>query len=413
MSTTTRGAALALLGTLALLAAPAAASASTLASATPAGGPGGTCPAHTIANPAPAPFANFGKSVAVDGGRVLVGAPTDRFLAAGPGAAHLFTVPGGRLQRTFDNPTPAERDEFGWAVAIEGDVAVVAAPLDDTAAADAGAVYVYRAGSGRLRLTLADTAPTAGDDLGRSVATDGRHVLVGAPGDDNGGVDGSGAAHLFDARTGRLVRTFTNPVPTLHAGFGASVAIDGDRVLVGARGTGVTQDGAAHLFDLRSGRVLASFVNPTPQDGVNETFGLGVALSGHRALIGTRGDRNAGEDLSGAAYLFETRQGDLVATILNPTPAAVDFFGHAVALNDRWALIGAPIDDTGGAASGAVHLYRRGDDTPALSLAGAAGDGLGDAVALGHHTAVVGAPTSGGGTGVEQAGAVIWFRTGC
>ncbi|MGK7872437.1 MAG: hypothetical protein AB4426_03740 [Xenococcaceae cyanobacterium] len=72
------------------------------------------------------------------------------------------------------------------------------------------------------------------DQFGNSVAVSGNHLLVGARLDDVGGISNIGSAYLFDALSGDLLRTFSNPSPEFNNQFGHSVAIDGDRVLVGA-----------------------------------------------------------------------------------------------------------------------------------------------------------------------------------
>ena len=88
------------------------------------------------------------------------------------------------------------------------------------------------------------------DLFGMSVALAGNRVLVGELWDDSLGLADAGAAHLFDADSGALLRSFTSPVPQASAQFGASVALTGTRAVVGTwQGTG--QASAAYLFDSR------------------------------------------------------------------------------------------------------------------------------------------------------------------
>jgi hypothetical protein len=72
----------------------------------------------------------------------------------------------------------------------------------------------------------------------------GNNVLIG----------GGRQAHLFDAVTGNLLRTFDDPTPTFGDNFGGSVALDLNRVLIGARGddTFGIDVGQAHLFTVPS-----------------------------------------------------------------------------------------------------------------------------------------------------------------
>ena len=127
-------------------------------------------------------------------------------------------------------------------------------------------------------------------------------MLVGV-GPEDSGVTDSGAAYLFDATTGGLLHTFLNPTPDSGDHFGNSVTISGDKVLIGAPedDSGARNSGAAYLFETATGNLLHTFLNPTPAK--NDKFGDSVAISGDKVLIGALGD-DAGAKDSGAAYLF-------------------------------------------------------------------------------------------------------------
>ncbi|MCI0633572.1 MAG: FG-GAP repeat protein, partial [Actinobacteria bacterium] len=89
-------------------------------------------------------------------------------------------------------------DRVGYSVAISGDVVVVGAPYDDESGLDAGAVYVYRSKPGgwieEARLLASDGAP--GDGFGVSVAISGDVIVAGAWFEDENGSD-AGAAYVF------------------------------------------------------------------------------------------------------------------------------------------------------------------------------------------------------------------------
>jgi hypothetical protein len=134
------------------------------------------------------------------------------------------------------------------------------------------------------------------------VALDGTEVLIGAPNDDTSGLN-VGQAHLFDTGGG-FQQTFDDPTVTNVDRFGFSVAIEGDRVLIGARtdntnGFGV---GQAHLFDATSGQLAQTLDDPTVT--TIDEFGYAVALAGDTLLIGARTDSTNGFGV-GQAYLFE------------------------------------------------------------------------------------------------------------
>jgi hypothetical protein len=125
----------------------------------------------------------------------------------------------GDLLHTFTNPSPGALDLFGFEVAISGNYAVLSAVLDDTGATDAGQAYLFDATTGNLLRTFINPSPGSGDRFGSDAAISGNLVLIGA---DHAFGSGQGEAYLFDAVTGNLLRTFTNPTPaSFDAVFGA------------------------------------------------------------------------------------------------------------------------------------------------------------------------------------------------
>jgi len=227
-------------------------------------------------------------------------------------------------------------------------------------------------------------------------------VLIGGPADPNVGAPYLGAVHLL--RTdGTLLTTCTNPTPAIHGGFGNRVAAVGsDRVLVGAAqaSTGAAQAGVAYLFST-NGTLLNTFTNPTP--AADDAFGNAVAAAGSdRVLIGALG--------AAEVYLFSLN-GTLLSTITNPTASASDYFGESVvAVGSTRVLVGAFGDSTDEYASGRAYLFSTNgtllntftNPTPALQ------DFFGSSVAaLGNDRVLIGA--SFDDTGAQNAGSAYLF----
>ena len=181
--------------------------------------------------------------------------------AAGPsGAATGFVEPDVRVLQGFhDAPTTY----FGWAVSELGDrrraggaKALIGDPVGSGSSSGAASVWDPRTGEQELRFTGA-----AGDQLGYAVADaldvngDKIHdVVVGAPG------NGPGYANVYSGRTGRLLLHLVGRQP--GDTFGAAVASAGDvnrdgraDILVGAPGgpTGTDRIGRAYVFSGRTG----------------------------------------------------------------------------------------------------------------------------------------------------------------
>jgi hypothetical protein len=209
-----------------------------------------------------------------------------------------------------------------------------------------------------------------------------------------------------------LSTTFTNPTPASGENFGFAVAAMGsDRVLIGAYldDTGAADAGAAYLFST-TGTLLTTFTNPTP--AAFDNFGYAVAAVGtDRVLIGAYQD-STGAAGAGAAYLFSTT-GTLLTTFTNPTPVNGDFFGFAVAAagSDR-VLIGAYQDDTGTNNAGAAYLFSTNGTllTTFTNPTPAGSDSFGYAVAaVGTDRVLIGARQDD--TGAFDAGAAYLFST--
>ena len=152
----------------------------------------------------------FGRSVALDGGTIVVGADDDDDGGTDSGSAYIFrTDDGGTTYGQVAKLTASDAaavDGFGWAVAIDGDTVVVGAWRDADAGTDSGSAYVFRTTDGGAtygqvaKLTAADAAYAA--YFGASVAIDGDTTVVGAYGDDDGSSStnhDSGAAYIFSS----------------------------------------------------------------------------------------------------------------------------------------------------------------------------------------------------------------------
>ena len=135
---------------------------------------------------------------------------------------------------TITNPTPGVFDIFGSSVAAVGDDKLaIAAQNDDTGATNAGAAYLFDT-NGVWLTTFTNPSPANGDAFGYAIAGVGNdRVLIGVPNDD-AGAQNAGVAYLFNT-AGTLLMTFTNPTPALNEQFGWAVAgLGSDRVLIGA-----------------------------------------------------------------------------------------------------------------------------------------------------------------------------------
>ena len=134
-----------------------------------------------------------------------------------------------------------------------------------------------------------------------------------------------------------LTQTFNNPTPESFGQFGDSVSIDGTKALVGAPGdnTGGSFSGAAYLFNTTNGNLLQTFKKPNPQSF--DRFGESVSIDATNVLIGAD-QEDTGASAAGSAYLFNTTTGNLLQTFNNPTPELNEFCGESVSVDGTHAL---------------------------------------------------------------------------
>lgn len=294
--------------------------------------------------PSDAPVASFGFSVAVDGDTALVGAPGG---TAGMGAVYVFVREAGTWveQRIFEGTLTAS-NLFGMSVAMFGNTAAIGAPQETPTGAPQGAVYfLTRTGQTweqQQRVTATGGATT--DYLGRSVARIFDTAVVGAP---------PGVAYVFDLEgdTWNQSQTLVGSDTLDTDVFGIATAIDGDTAVVGAYldGDNGVESGSAYVF-VRAGGTWSEQTKLLASDGAaGENLGYSVAVSGDRVLLGSRN----------AAYLF-VRTGDTWSEevkLMATNGAATDNFGWAVAIQGDTSLVGAPQDDQRGTNSGAAFVF--------------------------------------------------------
>ena len=210
-------------------------------------------------------------------------------------------------------------DRFGQSVAISGDTAVLGASGEDAGGIQAGAAYVVQrnqGGSGNWgevkKLTASDAQPL--DQLGLSAAVSGDVAVVGAPDEDAGGSN-AGAVYVFQRDQGGPdnwgeVKKLTASNAQAGDRFGLSVAISGDTVVVGAAWEAFTV-GAAYIFQRDQGGAdnWGEVKKLTASDAqFGDFFGFPVAVSGDTVVVGAA-VADSGEANTGAAYIFQRGQG--------------------------------------------------------------------------------------------------------
>jgi len=256
-------------------------------------------------------YDNFGVSVSLDGDYALIGADKDDDKGIDSGSAYVFIRNGSFWDQEAKllASDGAPNDYFGYSVSFDEDTAIIGAYGHDDNGDLSGSAYIFtRTGNiwtQQAKLLASDGAQS--DYFGYSVSLSGDTALIGAFRDDDNGYY-SGSAYVF-IRNG----SFWDQEAKLLASdgaewdnFGYRVFLDGDYALIGAPyddENGI-QSGSAYVFK-RTGTTWAQEAKLLASDGQSyDLFGRSVSLNEDYALIGAYGDDDNGAD-SGSAYVFK------------------------------------------------------------------------------------------------------------
>ncbi len=385
----------------------------------------------------------FGSGVAVSGSTMVVGAPYDN---SGIGAAYVYTGSGASWtqEATLTPSDGAANDDFGYSVAIGGGEIVVGSPCHSISANSCtGAAYVFT-GSGSSWHQVAemnDPGQATEDTFGLPVAIASKSILVGALGENAY----AGSVFVFTLQ-GAKKATISDPANTANDVFGSSIAVSGDRMLVGAPGTNGSKGAAYYFTEVRGGWVEKATLTASNGEGCSSTcmepvgyiygdyFGDSVAIGNRAIAVGapyasypTPAPDSVG---SGAAYVFTgsgsnwTQNSELsdptedAANAASPPGCngfsmpcnAMDEFGYQVAVVGTTVVAAAPFDTQGypnNATGAAFILPKSGGTWPTsnpikvVTSDGVPGDELGwqpgSLIDIGKNIFAIASPSASGG----------------
>ncbi len=260
------------------------------------------------------------------------------------------------LTATFNPVTPFAGD-FGRSISIGGNMMAVGDPEDSELQSQSGAVDIWTRDSklthdwrkfGRVKADLAET----GARFGRSVATDGNLLVVGAPGENSN----RGAVFLYtrgpaDPDTGiytwRLRYAIRRPSDPTNTQFGYSVALGNGQIAIGAPGYPITTapgaDVTGRVFRYRptvAGTYTAWTLSGTlagSDSAHNSQFGSTVALEGDTIAVGAWLQTG-----SGAVYVFRENPPTTWTQVkkLTPSDTSRGLFGGSVSLSGNTLAVG-------------------------------------------------------------------------
>src|SRR5262245_5327603 len=314
------------------------------------------------------PLDFFGKSCSIDGSALVVGAfaaTTGR-----PGSAHVFErQSGGWTQTARLLPSDgAAGDEFGNSVGLSGDFLVVGSEYNNgVVGSNAGAAYVFERRAGRWvevqKLTPHDAQRSL--NFGEYVAIEGTVIAAGSRFDSTLG-NNSGAAYVFELENGKWIETakLIGSAGKRNDLSADTLAIDGGRIVMSSYRSDASgsHSGSAYVFE-KLGGSWTEVAHLVASDGAGE-LSRGVAIDGDRIVLGARLESTMGPD-AGAAYVFEKWNGAWLQTakLVPHSARAYDWIGEAVAVRGDRIVVSGHHHDQVGSNSGVAFVFElRGDE---------------------------------------------------
>jgi len=359
------------------------------------------------------PFADFGTSVAVYKSMALVGMPnTWQGTLSDVGRVGVFTRRDGVWQRTGTFSSPAsKRWNFGRHVALEDDGAMIGdqftmyvmkytqatgwkivqwvkPPKHDTptnfpiavqfkcntviATANSydQTVYFYdRLADGTLALRSQFKAPAGPEqqNFGASLAVDCNLAVVGAPNSIMPGVSIPGSAYVFRRENGtwRYVQHLVPPDGATGDQFGASVAINQQKIFVGApeastqvnQGARTAEQGVVYIYSPANGVYgVTDRLHPTAEQHNHYAhFGEQVSVTDRQLFVraSTYNFDESYDRMENLVFSYSRSGGTAQAVgIARGVPEALD-----IAASGNRLFVGAPEDVECTACTGTVNIY--------------------------------------------------------
>ena len=275
------------------------------------------------------------------------------------------------------NPGSANGDNFGNAVAISGNYAIVGSFFDmENGMANAGSVSFYKYDSlsnNWLHISkFLDATPAVSENFGITVAMSGDYAIVGNTRDTELGITRCGSVTVYKRNIvtniwenqGKLF----NVNPVQDDNFGISVAIHGNYIIVGANyddEAGFVNNGSAVIYKRNTSTNIwesqGKMLGQTPTQ--NEQFGTSVSINDNYAAIGTLYEWTNNE-YYGSVTIYTNNQNTNTweqSKIKNgPTLATGDRFGSAVSISNNYLIVGSDFHTENGMANaGRVSIYKR------------------------------------------------------
>ena len=279
-----------------------------------------------------------GYSVSASGDYVVFGAPEDDVNGNFSGSAHAYKYENevGWVSEKHFIPSDGDAgDEFGNSIAMSGDHMIVGAYHDEgNYGYESGSAYIYRRnGSGGWDFVSKPFASDGeiGDEFGTAVAMSGDHAIVGAPAKDGW----NGAVYVFkkDASGNWNEETKIVTGNVNCAAFGNSISISEDYIAAGTTG------GTEMVFIYKRNGTSWTLHSQITDLWNSYTY-LRCSISGDYMVVGTPFGMNGG-NTDGAAYVYKRNGTEWIRQVKFLPNSGDHQFGRVVSIFDDYVAVGS------------------------------------------------------------------------
>ncbi|MEP6484752.1 MAG: FG-GAP repeat protein [Rudaea sp.] len=355
---------------------------------------------------------SFVESLAMQSGNLVVGAP---FQDSGHVYVYYWSGSSWKISASLSPPDALSSAYFGYSVAIDAGKILIGAEFDSTISPYRGSAYIYAydsaTSSWQFEQKLIAFEGASSDRFGQSVALKGGTAAVGAPGRNIG----AGAVDIFtfDSASHSWNERAPLAAPDASTGdnFGSALAFSDTSLFVGAYLTGNDDTGSLYAFDASAGSWLAAGEMKSAKPAASEHVGASIAVVGSTVFAGATRGQVEGDERGRVDEFQLSQDGWKVNSSLVGSDSAGEYFGELVAASGNTVVVLA--DSNADTSDSVVSVYARDSIGHWAWQADFTGPGLSDerAVAIEGDTLVIGAASTSFGTHVNQGAAYVYTRT--
>lgn len=259
------------------------------------------------------------------------------------------------------------RAEYGTAVDISGDYAIVSASRENIAA---GAAYIYKYSSDEgweyyQRLTSPDAHEMM--EYGSAVKFGKGFLVVAAGREDIGGAIRAGALYIYELKSD----TFTLRQKLVTSDFSGDAHLGAypetletfdNAIVVGSSGKNGHQGAIYYFMRNSDGDWQEEQIIDAPERQSDVGFGRAVSIDGNTMVVGALNMDNR----KGKVFLYSNEE-DInrwrLVSELSPSDGTSDlFFGKAVSIEGNYVAVGANAEGNNNSLAAAVYIYEKDDN---------------------------------------------------